>query len=50
MGLRDNEYTLENEVELDEGFFETVSITKDKNEPIKRGRGSQRQTMVFILI
>ena len=49
MGLRDNEYTLSNEVELDEGFFETVSITRDKNEPVKRGRGSQRQSMVLVM-
>lgn len=49
MGLRDNEYMLSNEVELDEGFFETVSITRDKNAPLKRGRGSQRQSMVLVM-
>lgn len=49
MGLRDDEYTLENEVELDEGFFETISKGRDKNEPLKRGRGSQRQTMVLVM-
>jgi len=49
MGIRDNEYTLENEVELYEGFFETVSITSNKNEPLKRGRGNQRQTMVLVM-
>ncbi len=27
MGLRDEEYILQEEVELDEGFFETVSVT-----------------------
>ncbi len=50
MGLRDDEYTLCDQVELDEGFFETVSITKDKNEPLKRGRGSQRQTTVLVSV
>ena len=25
MGLRDDEYSLDNEIELDDGFFETVS-------------------------
>lgn len=50
MGLRDDEYTLNDEVELDEGFFETVSIKRDKNEPLKRGRGSQRQTTVLVSV
>jgi hypothetical protein len=50
MGLRDDEYTLHDEVELDEGFFETVSIRRDKNEPLKRGRGSQRQTTVLVSV
>ncbi len=48
MGLRDEEYMLQEEVELDEGFFETVSVTRDKNEPLKRGKGSQRQTTVLV--
>ena len=50
MGLRDDEYKLSDEVELDEGFFETVSIFRDKDEPLKRGRGSQRQTIVLVSI
>jgi len=50
MGLRDDKYTLSDEVELDEGFFETVSITRDKSEPLKRGRGSQRQTSVLVSV
>jgi transposase-like protein len=48
MGLRDDCYQLGGEVELDEGFFETVSTTRDKNEQLKRGRGSQRQTIVLV--
>ena len=48
MGRRDEEYMLQEEVELDEGFFETVSVTRDKNEPLKRGKGSQRQTTVLV--
>ena len=48
MGNRDAEYTLGDEVEFDEGFFETVSITRDMNEPLKRGRGSEKQTIVFV--
>lgn len=50
MGLRDEAYQLNEEIELDEGFFETVSITRDKSEPLKRGRGSQRQTTVLVSI
>ena len=29
MGLRDERYSLKHEVELDEGFFETVDINRD---------------------
>jgi len=48
MGNRDAEYTLGQEVEFDEGFFETVSIKRDKIEPLKRGRGSEKQTTVLV--
>lgn len=48
MGLRDDEYMLNNEVELDEGFFETVDITRDYTKPLKRGRGSEKQTKVLV--
>jgi transposase-like protein len=47
MGIRDEEYQLEGENELDDGFFETVSILH-KNEKLKRGRGSQKQTKVLV--
>jgi DNA-directed RNA polymerase subunit RPC12/RpoP len=50
MGLRDDEYQLHDEVELDEGFFETVSKDRDKDEPLKRGRGSQKQTTVLVSV
>ena len=50
MGIRDQSYTLSNEVELDEGFFETVSIVRDKTEPLKRGKGSQKQTTVLVSV
>jgi len=49
MGLRNNLYTLGNEIELDDGFFETVDINRDHDEPLKRGRGSQRQTTVLVM-
>jgi hypothetical protein len=49
MGLRDDLYNLNNELELDDGFFETVAITRDSQEPLKRGRGSQKQTTVLVM-
>ena len=48
MGIRDQSYTLAGEVEIDEGFFETVSINRNPEEKLKRGRGSQKQTTVFV--
>jgi ribosomal protein S27E len=47
MGLREDEYVLYGECELDDGNFETVS-KKGKNEKRKRGRGSQKQTTVLV--
>jgi len=49
MGLRDDTYSLCGEIELDEGFFETVSLKRDKKSPLKRGRGSEKQTTVLVL-
>jgi len=48
MGLRDERYSLKHEVELDEGFFETVDINRDYTKKIKRGRGSEKQTTVLV--
>jgi hypothetical protein len=42
MGLRDDEYQISGEIELDEGFYESVSLSPTK-ENKKRGRGSQKQ-------
>lgn len=50
MGLRDDEYRLNDTVELDEGFFETVSPKTSQKETTKRGRGSQKQTKVFVMV
>lgn len=59
MGKRDDGYTLGNEIELDEGFFETVPnkenrdrIAKELREnggKYKRGKGSQKQTTVLVM-
>ncbi|HIE55876.1 MAG TPA: IS1595 family transposase [Chromatiaceae bacterium] len=49
MGKRDNKYNLTEFIEVDEGFFETIKDT-DKSEAQKRGRGSQKQAKVLVLI
>jgi hypothetical protein len=48
MGKRDSRYLLTGEVEIDEGFFETLVPAEQKDEPRKRGRGSQKQTMAMV--
>lgn len=48
MGQRDSKYLLNNEVEVDEGFFETLVPEDQKDEVRKRGRGSQKQTMAMV--
>lgn len=53
MGKRDARYQLAKDFEIDEGFFETVDFEymKRKNaEPLKAGRGSQRQTKVLVMV
>jgi hypothetical protein len=50
MGLRDDEYNIAKSIELDEGFFETVNRDFVKGSPLKRGRGSERQTTVLVMI
>lgn len=48
MGKRDNRYLLTESLEIDEGFFETISTPEQKAEKRKRGRGSQKQTMAMV--
>jgi len=48
MGERDSRYLLTGQVEIDEGFFETIVPDDQKDEPRKRGRGSQKQTMAMV--
>ena len=54
MGLRDSEYQLTNEVELDEAFFTTdnddVQNTKGNGKPLKRGAGSERKSKVLVMV
>lgn len=49
MGKRDGEYILAGAIELDEGFFATEIPTKQKQEPLKRGRGSQKKSKVLVM-
>jgi hypothetical protein len=49
MGLRDEKYTLSDEIELDEAYFVTVDLENKKSEKRKRGKGSQRNTTVLVL-
>ena len=49
MGKRDEKYTLEGELELDEGFFSTEMEESKKKEPLKRGRGSQKKSKVLVM-
>ena len=47
MGKRDDQYYLTENIELDEGFFEVA--LENKEETLKRGRGSQRQAKVLVM-
>ena len=49
MGKRDERYTLEGMVKLDEGFFTTEVPDSEKGKPLKKGRGSQRKTKVLVM-
>ena len=49
MGKREDEYILAGSIELDEGFFSTEIPDNKKQEPLKRGRGSQKKTKVLVM-
>lgn len=50
MGQRDKEYVLTDVIELDEGFFSTVTTDSEKHQPLKRGRGSQKKSKVLVMV
>jgi ribosomal protein L37AE/L43A len=58
MGKRDARYKLQGDIEIDDAFYETVDLPeKDilgnkigEEEPLKRGRGSQRQSKVLVMV
>lgn len=49
MGIRDGKYTLKGDIEIDEGFFTTEIPSEEKDEPLKRGAGSQAKTKVLVI-
>lgn len=50
MGKRDERYLLTGSVELDEGFFTIERPEDGKDEPLKKGRGSQRKAKVLVAV
>ena len=49
MGKRDDKYTLRGNIEIDEGFFTTEIPADEKEQPLKRGAGSQAKTKVLVI-
>lgn len=50
MGKRDCRYKLTEFIEIDEGFFETIDPANQKDSVVKRGRKSQKQAKVLVLV
>src|ERR1039458_3554137 len=50
MGNRDAQYQLKNTIEADDAFYTVVDLARDKTEARKRGRGSQKQASVLIMV
>ena len=51
MGKRDANYKLQGEIEIDDAFYEVVdSVKKDEDWELKRGRGSERQAKVLVMV
>ena len=50
MGKRDRGYKLTEFIEIDAGFFEIINTDNHKDTKIKRGRGSQKQAKVLVLL
>lgn len=49
MGKRDEQYILAGAIELDEGFFTSEVPEGQKQEKLKRGRGSQKKSKVLVM-
>lgn len=49
MGKRNGEYVLAGRIELDECYFSTEVPQNEKDNPLKRGRGSQKKSKVLVM-
>lgn len=49
MGTRDEQYSLIETIELDDGFFSIDTKKQEKGQPLKRGRGSQKKSKVLVM-
>jgi hypothetical protein len=49
MGKRDDKYKLGGEIELDNAFIATLIPEEEKDKPLKRGAGSQKQSKVVVM-
>ena len=49
MGIRDSEYQLSGQVELDNAFITTLIPDEQKDEKLKRGAGSQNKSKVMVM-
>ena len=49
MGKRDGKYVLAGRIELDEGYFSTEVPENEKDNSLKRGRGSQKKSKVLVM-
>ncbi len=50
MGKRDAKYKLQGDIEIDDAFYEVVGLLGRKDLPEKRGRGSNRQAKVLVMV
>lgn len=50
MGKRDASYRLQGDIEIDDAFFEVVDLEKKPDIGLKRGRGSERQSKVLVMV
>jgi transposase-like protein len=49
MGKRDDKYRLGGQIELDNAFITTLIPDDEKDKPLKRGAGSQKQSKVVVM-
>lgn len=50
MGKRDAKYKLQGDIEIDDAFFEVVDLQEKEDMELKRGRGSQKQSKVLVMV